>query len=111
MRKIKKELPKAQKGFLGRRVLKLFGYSDEAIEAATKKQNQLNKKANKNTTTNKKKTNTKKTNTNKESFFDKKFTFSTPTVGQVLKSPYTIPKGAFNIARKNPLGTSALALF
>ena len=64
MRKIKKELPKAQKGFLGRRVLKLFGYSDEAVEAAVKKQNQINKKANKNTTTNKKKTNNKKKNTN-----------------------------------------------
>ena len=112
MRKIKKELPKYQMaGTIARRIMKGLGYGDEAVEAALKKQNQLNKKLNKNTTTkNKKKTNNKKKNTNKESFLDKQFQFKSPSVRDILKSPYTIPKAGINVARKNPLGTSALAI-
>tara|TARA_Y100001938_G_C7900310_1_gene334307 strand:- start:65 stop:676 length:612 start_codon:yes stop_codon:yes gene_type:complete len=107
MKKIKKELPKAQRGYLGRQVAKILGFSDEALEAAVKKQKQINKK--KNTTTTKK-TNTNKKKTNKQSFLDKQFEFKTPTLREVLKSPYTITKGGINVARKNPLGTTATGL-
>mgnify|MGYP003109916137 CR=1 FL=1 len=97
-------------GAIARRIMKSLGYSDEAIESAVKKQNQINKK--KTTTNNNKKTttNNNKKKTNKQSFLDKQFQFKSPSVRDILKSPYTIPKAGFNIARKNPFGTTALGL-
>jgi len=113
MKKIKKELPKFQMaGAIARRIMKSLGYSDEAIESAVKKQNQINKK--KTTTNNNKKTttNNNKKKTNKESFFDKQFTFKSPSLRQ-LNPLRIINPGIPNTARfikKNPLGTGALGI-
>ena len=110
MKKRKKELPKYQKaGTVSKIIMKILGYGDEAAEAALKKQQQINKQINKKKNTTKKNTTNKK-KTNKQSFLDKQFQFKSPSVRDILKSPYTIPKAGFNIARKNPFGTTALGL-
>ena len=113
MRKIKKELPKAQRGYLGRQVAKILGFSDEALEAARKKQAQINKRKPTNKNTNKSKINTnKKKKSNKQSFLDKQFEFKSPSLRQ-LNPLRIINPGIPNTARfikKNPLGTGALGL-
>ena len=113
MKKIKKELPKAQRGFFTKKFAKLLGFGDEALEAARKKQKAIDTAAEK--AKNAKKTTTKKTTKNKKSnintsFLDKQFNFKTPSLKQVLKSPYTIPKAGLQLANENKLGTTAVML-
>ena len=107
MKKRKKELPKYQRaGTVARAIMNMLGYGDEAAEAALKKQRQINKKKN----TTKKKTTTNKKKTNKQSFLDKQLEFKTPTLRDILYSPYTIPKKGINLAMQNKLGTTATGL-
>jgi len=109
MKKRKKELPKYQKaGAVSKIIMRMLGYSDEAAEAALKKQKQINRKKN----TTKKKTTTNKKKTNKQSFLDKQFEFKTPSLRQAnpLRLIYPGIPSAARFIKKNPLGTSALGL-
>lgn len=134
MRKIKKQLPKAQTGFFKlfnpknwKAAVKAFQKSNADQVAASKliykadgtldkrfKVNSSADKFNKSTGTGKgtgKGKGAKTENVNKgPGAFSKaiNYNLSLPSIKQVLQSPYTIPKAGINFARRNPKATAAI---
>lgn len=129
MRKIKKQLPKAQGGLFKffnpknwKAAVKAFQKSNADQVAASKliykadgtldkrfKVNSNADKFNKSTGKNTGKS-TKKNVKTEPGVFSKaiNYNLSLPSIKQVLQSPYTIPKAGINFARRNPKTTAAI---